>query len=142
MKNLLLYKLFNWTRAVIKLCSPAEMHASFKLNFFVFITFTKKISIFQVCFFFFLFFMSIGHRCVFEAQIFCRKNSSSDVTSKHSYISFKRKKEHFLRNWEQLFASLQKGSVALYICWHYFYCLNHLWADQVQNNFHICEKEG
>ena len=60
------------------------------------------------------------------------------------YIIWKmrKKKEHFLSNWEQLFTSLQKGSVAVYICWHYFYCLNHLWADQVQNNFHICEKEG
>ena len=128
----------------MQLCSPAEMRASFKLNFFVFHNVHQKKIYISSVFFFFLFFMSIGHHCVFEAQIFCRKNSSPDVTFKHWYLSFKKwegKKEHFLGNWEQLFTSLQKGSVTVYICWHYFYCLNHLWADQVQNNIHICEKE-
>ena len=73
----------------MQLCSPAEMRASFKLNFFVFHNVhQKKIHISSA--FFFLFFMSIGHHCVFEAQIFCRKNSSLDVTFKHLYISFKK----------------------------------------------------
>ena len=129
----------------MQLCSPAEMRASFKLNFFVFHNVQqKKIYTSSVFFFFFIFHVNRSPLCLWR-QIFCRKNSSPDVTFKHLYTSFKkmrRKKEHFLVNWEQLFTSLQKGSVAVYICWHYFYCLNHLWADQVQNNFHICEKEG
>ena len=39
----------------MQLCSPAEMRASFKLNFFVFHNVHQKRSIFQVCFFLFIF---------------------------------------------------------------------------------------
>ena len=41
----------------MQLCSPAEMRASFKLNFFVFHNVHQKRSIFQVCFFLFIFYI-------------------------------------------------------------------------------------